>query len=160
VLVTLTERRRRLTLIASTNTKKGAIVCATIVDLLKPYQNDLHTITYDNGKEFADHEKVAESLRGSCYFANPYSSWERGLNENHNGLIRQYLPKKLPFDDVSNDKAAIFRVVTVFFYAANAHLFLWVKRNAFDGLPVSCATWPAIGVESFRSLIDLFAFLK
>ena len=74
VLVTLTERRSRLTLIASTNTKKSAIVCAAITDLLKPYQNDLHTITYDNGKEFADHEKIAGSLGVSCYFANPYSS--------------------------------------------------------------------------------------
>ena len=104
VLVTLTERRSRLTLIASTNTKKSAVVCTAIVDLLRPYQNDLHTITYDNGKEFADHERIAESLDVSCYFANPYSSWERGLNENHNGLIRQYLPKKDPFNDVTDDK--------------------------------------------------------
>lgn len=104
VLVTLTERRSRLTLIASTNTKKTNIVCDTIIDLLKPYQDDLQTITYDNGKEFAHHERVAEQLDVCCYFANPYSSWERGLNENHNGLIRQYLPKKLPFDDVTDAK--------------------------------------------------------
>ena len=69
---------------------------------LKPYRNDLHTITFDNGKEFADHELIPSQLDVSSYFANPYSSWERGLNENHNGLIRQYFPKKLPFDGVSD----------------------------------------------------------
>lgn len=104
VLVTLTERRSRLTLIASTQTKKANVVCAAIIKMLKPYQRDLQTITYDNGKEFACHEQVANDLNVSCYFANPYSSWERGLNENHNGLIRQYLPKKLSFDGVTNAK--------------------------------------------------------
>lgn len=104
VLVTLTERRSRLTLIARTNTKKTDVVCNTIIKLLKPYQPDLRTITYDNGKEFAYHEKVAAQLNVDCYFANPYSSWERGLNENHNGLIRQYLPKRLPFNNVSHYK--------------------------------------------------------
>lgn len=104
VLVTLTERCSRLTLIARTNTKKSDVVCAAIISLLKPYQRDLHTITYDNGKEFAHHEEVAHQLNTDCYFANPYSSWERGLNENHNGLIRQYLPKSLPFDKVTDAK--------------------------------------------------------
>jgi len=102
VLVTLTERRSRLTLIASTKSKKAELVCSAIIKMLKPYGHDLQTITFDNGKEFAHHERISEQLGVSSYFANPYSSWERGLNENHNGLIRQYLPKKLPFDDVSD----------------------------------------------------------
>ena len=100
----LTERRSRLTLITSTQTKKAEVVCAAIIKMLKPYQDDLQTITYDNGKEFAYHEQVARKLNVDCFFANPYSSWERGLNENHNELIRQYLPKKIPFDGVTNAK--------------------------------------------------------
>ena len=104
VIVTLTERYSRLTLIAKTNTKKASVVSQAIVKLLKPYQDQLKTITYDNGKEFAYHEEVAKQLNVSSYFTHPYSSWERGLNENHNGLIRQYLPKKEPFDNVSSEK--------------------------------------------------------
>jgi len=104
VIVTLTERYSRLTLIAKTNTKKASVVSDAIIRLLEPYQEHLKTITYDNGKEFAYHEKVSQALSVSSYFTHPYSSWERGLNENHNGLIRQYLPKKEPFHDVSEQK--------------------------------------------------------
>jgi IS30 family transposase len=80
------------------------VASAAIINLLKPYQRDPHTITYDKGKEYAHHEDVAKQLSADCYFANPYSSLERGLNENHNGLIRQYLPKQLPFDRVTDAK--------------------------------------------------------
>ncbi|MBT5635526.1 MAG: IS30 family transposase [Gammaproteobacteria bacterium] len=59
------------------------------------------TITADNGKEFAHHEKVAKALECDYYFAHPYSSWERGLNENTNGLIRQYFPKGSRFEEVT-----------------------------------------------------------
>ncbi len=60
---------------------------------LKPFASEVHTLTYDNGKEFAYHQRIAEALDASGYFAHPYHSWERGLNENTNGLIRQYFPK-------------------------------------------------------------------
>ena len=53
----------------------------------------MHTITYDNGKEFAEHEAMASALDAQVFFAHPYASWERGINENTNGLIRQYFPK-------------------------------------------------------------------
>lgn len=72
-----------------------------IIALLEPYREELHTITFDNGKEFAYHEKIAEALDVKTYFAHPYCSWERGLNENHNGLIRQYLPKGQALDKVT-----------------------------------------------------------
>jgi IS30 family transposase len=58
---------------------------------LLPRRN--YTLTVDNGKEFANHESVADALRIKVYFADPYSAWQRGLNENTNGLIRQYVPK-------------------------------------------------------------------
>ena len=104
VLVTLTERRSRLTLIARTQTKQAKPVTQSIIRLLTPYQANVHTITFDNGKEFAQHKQVASALKTACYFAHPYSSWERGLNENHNGLIRQYLPKGQTFNNISDEK--------------------------------------------------------
>lgn len=75
-----------------------------MVDLLQPMKRISHTVTLDNGKEFSGHEKIAESLDMSVYFAHPYSSWERGLNENTNGLIRQYIKKSSSFDEVTNER--------------------------------------------------------
>lgn len=72
--------------------------------LLKPYQEPLKTITYDNGKELAYHEKVDKAFNVNSHFTHPYNPWERELNENHNNLIRQYLPKKEPFHDVYDEK--------------------------------------------------------
>jgi len=67
----------------------------TMIDLLKGYP--VHTITCDNGKEFAAHLEIAQPLDVDICFANPYASWERGTNENTNGLIRQYIPKNKDF---------------------------------------------------------------
>lgn len=60
------------------------------------------TITYDNGKEFSAHADIAQALKAQCYFAKPYHSWERGLNEHTNGLVRQYFPKKADFNTVTD----------------------------------------------------------
>jgi len=62
----------------------------------------MHTITSDNGGEFARHERIAEGLRARFYFAHPYASRERGLNENADGLVRQYFPKKADFTTVTD----------------------------------------------------------
>ncbi|QTN27054.1 IS30 family transposase [Rhodoferax sp. AJA081-3] len=64
-----------------------------IVDLLRPHRHACKTLTFDNGKEFAEHEFIASCLRAKVYFAKPYCSWQRGLNENTNGLLRQFFPK-------------------------------------------------------------------
>ena len=74
-----------------------------IIDLLKPRKDKVHTITFDNGKEFAGHKKVASRLKASCYFAKPYSAWQRGLNEHTNGLLRQFVPKKTDFRTITNE---------------------------------------------------------
>ena len=66
----------------------------------------VRTLTYDNGKEFADHAAIDQSLGPISYFADPYSSWQRGLNENLNGLIRQYTPKSRPLSTVSHAELA------------------------------------------------------
>ena len=65
--------------------------------MLTPYKEALHTITADNGKEFAYHEKIVQVLDVQVYFAHPYHSWEKGLNENTNGLLRQYWLKSTNF---------------------------------------------------------------
>lgn len=60
------------------------------------------TITFDNGLEFAKHERITKQIGTRCYFAQPYSSWQRGTNENTNGLVRWYIPKGTDFKELSN----------------------------------------------------------
>ncbi|CAK0764482.1 transposase [Gammaproteobacteria bacterium] len=67
----------------------------TMISLLKPFTDHVHTITTDNGKEFSQHQQIAKELNAGFYFAHPYSSWERGANENMNGLIHQFFSKKM-----------------------------------------------------------------
>jgi IS30 family transposase len=76
-------------------------VTQATIALLKPLKDVVHTITADNGKEFACDEKISDVLEADFYFAHPYSSWERGLNENINGLLRQYFPKNTDFKKVT-----------------------------------------------------------
>lgn len=92
-IVSLTERRSRFTLIQRVKRKTAECVTQAIITLLSPYSDSVITMTSDNGKEFADHNIIASKLDADFYFAHPYASWERGLNENTNGLIRQYIPK-------------------------------------------------------------------
>ena len=67
----------------------------TVIELLRPHKGRCKTLTFDNGKEFAEHAFIEKCLKAKVYFAHQYCSWERGLNENHNGLLRQYFPKKM-----------------------------------------------------------------
>ena len=103
-IVVLTERLTRFTMIArSPKGKNAEAVADTVIDLLLPYRSVVHSITTDNGTEFAEHERIARKLDARIYFAHPYSSWEKGLVENTNKLIRQYIPKKSVFQDLSDD---------------------------------------------------------
>jgi IS30 family transposase len=86
--------------------KTARAVTDAICDYLKPYQERVLTLTYDNGREFAYHEEIARELAAEGFFAHPYHSWERGLNENTNGLIRQYIPKGKDIDDLSDEDVA------------------------------------------------------
>jgi transposase, IS30 family len=101
-IVSLTERKSRLALIAKVEQKTADQVAKEIIRLLKPYVDTVHTLTSDNGKEFAQHKRIAKALDAEFYFAHPYSSWERGSNENMNGLIRQYFPKDRYFNTVDD----------------------------------------------------------
>ena len=100
-IVTVVERKTLFTVAALVESKQADAVTAATIDLLTPLQGRVHTITADNGKEFAYHEKLVEQLETKVYFAHPYSSWERGLNENTNGLLRQYFPKGTDFRRLS-----------------------------------------------------------
>lgn len=100
-LVTIVERVTNFTVSAQVNSKSAADVTRATIALLRPLKDVVHTITADNGKEFAYHEEISKALSADVYFANPYSSWERGLNENTNGLLRQYFPKETNFKEVT-----------------------------------------------------------
>jgi IS30 family transposase len=101
-MVTLTERRSRFTLVRKVKRRTARIVRKQICRLLLPLKDKVHTLTSDHGKEFADHAQIAKTLHLQFYFAHPYAAWERGTNENTNGLLRQYFPKKCDFQSVSN----------------------------------------------------------
>lgn len=102
-LVSIVERKARFTLIGKVSSRDSVEVGCTTMNLLWPYKEYVHTITGDNGKEFACHETITENIEADFYFAHPYSSWERGLNENTNGLIRQYVPKGSDLSHVTDD---------------------------------------------------------
>ncbi len=101
VLMTAVERKTRYTVIALAPNKTAEAVKNAILEALTPLAARVKTLTYDNGKEFALHEVIAKTLSAKGYFAHPYHSWERGSNENTNGLIRQYAPKGSSFDDMT-----------------------------------------------------------
>lgn len=101
-LVSLTERASRLALFAKVPNKGAEGVKQAILKLLAPLSDQVHTLTSDNGKEFAHHAAIADALDADFYFAHPYASWERGLNENTNGLIRQYFPKGCDFTTITH----------------------------------------------------------
>jgi IS30 family transposase len=92
-LLTLDERKSKLRLAFPLAGKKAQPVAEAAITLLQGIKSVVKTITFDNGKEFAFHEKIANALDCKTYFATPYHSWERGQNENANGLLRQYFPK-------------------------------------------------------------------
>lgn len=100
-IVSMTERKSRYTLIQKVERKTAQCVSNAIINLLSPFSEYVHTMTSDNGKEFADHKNIADKLEAEFYFAHPYASWERGLNENTNGLIRQYFPKERDFTTIT-----------------------------------------------------------
>ncbi|GAB4363636.1 MAG: hypothetical protein Kow0042_01670 [Calditrichia bacterium] len=93
-LLTAVERKTKFSCMSHVPQKKATLVTKALIEMSKPYKHLIHTLTSDNGKEFSEHEKIVKALQAKFYFAHPYSTWERGLNENATGLIRQYFPKK------------------------------------------------------------------
>jgi IS30 family transposase len=103
-ILSVVERKSKLTRLRKLATKAAAEMKDTSVALLGPLAARVHTITVDNGKEFCEHKQIAARLQARIYFAHPYASWERGLNENTNGLVRQYFPKKYDFARITDQK--------------------------------------------------------
>ncbi|MGA0351093.1 MAG: IS30 family transposase [bacterium] len=111
VLVTLVDRKTLFTLSTKIPRKTARNVSDAMIRMLKPYKEKVHTLTFDNGSEFIEHERVGKHLDAQTYFAAPYASWERGANENTNGLLRQFFPKGTDFNDVT--EAEIQEAVTL-----------------------------------------------
>ena len=102
-MITLVERKHGFTVIEKVESKNAELVAEKICKALLKYKDQVKSITFDNGLEFAAHEIVSKSLNCKIFFADPYSSYQRGTNENTNGLIRQYFPKGSDFDDYSDE---------------------------------------------------------
>lgn len=101
-IVTLVERKSGFAVVTKVERKTSEQVSAAIIKRLEPIAARVKTITFDNGKEFAGHRQIDESLGSTAYFADPFASWQRGSNENFNGLLRQYIPKKRRLSTVSD----------------------------------------------------------
>jgi IS30 family transposase len=110
-LLTINDRATGLLFMAKVDSKQASEIEAKTFELLQDWSPFIHTITSDNGKEFANHQQIAEKLIIDFYFAKPYHSWQRGANENLNGLVRQYFPKDYDFSLISNQN--VIDVVTI-----------------------------------------------
>lgn len=103
-IVSMVERASKYTKLGKVLRKTAQEVREKTVSKLSSVKEFVFTLTSDNGKEFAEHEQIAKDLNSSFFFANPYHSWERGLNEHTNGLVRQYFPKSISFDEVTQEQ--------------------------------------------------------
>ena len=101
-IVSIVDRKSKFTLLKQVDSKQSQLVSGAMNKLLLPHKNAVKTITYDNGCEFVKHEDVNAKIGCESYFCTPYHSWERGLNEHTNGLVRQFFPKKTNLKLVTN----------------------------------------------------------
>jgi IS30 family transposase len=102
-IVSMVDRASKLTKLVKVYSSTADEVAAAIIERLNPINEFVHTLTADNGREFARHLQISSALEASFFFATPYHSWERGLNEHTNGLVRQYFPKNFSFANISQD---------------------------------------------------------
>lgn len=106
-IVTIVERTTAFLMMSKLSKGRNAEGLADrVISMLLPYKHHIHSITADNGSEFAEHVRISKDLGTEFFFAHPYSSWERGLNENTNKLIRQYIPKSTEFNQYSDTELA------------------------------------------------------
>ena len=103
-IVTINDRATGILRMKKIESKESEQVKRATIELLQNWKSIINTITSDNGKEFAQHQEISKALEIDFFFANPYSPWERGANENLNGLIRQYIPKSTAFDEITHEK--------------------------------------------------------
>lgn len=103
-LLTINDRATGMLKMKHIKSKQAKVIENNTIELLEEWSPFIHTITSDNGKEFANHTQIAQQLNIDYFFAKPYHSWERGANENLNGLVRQYFPKKSNFDRIQQSQ--------------------------------------------------------
>lgn len=102
-MLTLVDRVSKLTILRPLGSKNAQNLADIGIQALNRWQT--HSITFDNGKEFSKYTQISNVLDIDIYFADPYSSWQRGTNENTNGLIRQFFPKSMKLNDISEEQA-------------------------------------------------------
>ncbi|WP_392421015.1 IS30 family transposase [Capnocytophaga canis] len=103
-ILTIVERKTKFLIMRKLSGKNAKSLAKAMIYALLPYKDYVKTITSDNGLEFSEHEYISKKLSCDFYFANPYCSWERGLSENTNKLVRQYIPKGTYFEKISKEK--------------------------------------------------------
>jgi len=103
-IVSIVDRKSKFVLLKKLPSKEAIQVSNAITELLYPIRKITHTITSDNGKEFSYHKTISNTLNAGFYFCDSYSSWQRGLNENTNGLVRRYIPKRTDLDEISDEE--------------------------------------------------------
>jgi IS30 family transposase len=140
-IVTMVERKTAFMMMEKLEHGKNAKELTKVVTrLLTGYMNHVHTITGDNGTEFADHQAIAKKLKTKFFFTNPYSAWQKGLIENTNKLIRQYIPKKTNFNNLNQQQIKDIQYKinnrprqNLKFYSPKESFFLSLQNNvAFD----------------------------
>ena len=108
-IVSLVECKSGYAILKKVSKKTSELVGSVIIKGLEPISDKVKTITFDNGLEFSKHAAIDKALKSKSYFADPFSSWQRGSNENLNGLVRQYIPKKRPLSTVTNQELAMIQ---------------------------------------------------
>ena len=108
-ILTINDRVSGMLIMGKVPSKQAVEIEKKSIELLEDWKPMIHTITSDNEKEFANHTNIAEQLDIGFYFAKPYHSWQRGANENLNGLVRQYFPKNYDFTTITDDQIKTFK---------------------------------------------------
>lgn len=104
-IITINDRSTGMLKMKKVKAREAVQVEGAIIDLMKEWSTfGIRTMTVDNGKEFANHQGISEKTGVDIYFAKPYHSWQRGSNENLNGLVRQYIPKKTDFSQITDEE--------------------------------------------------------
>jgi IS30 family transposase len=103
-ILSYVDRKSKFTILEKLSDKTAENVINATIKRFSKFKSLTHTITYDNGQEFSGHQRISKEIGASCYFATPYHSWERGLNEHTNGLVRQYIPKSSNLRLVTDQK--------------------------------------------------------
>jgi len=103
-ILSYVDRKSKMTILEKLLGRKAIPVTQKTIKRFKKIKNKCLTITYDNGKEFCGHVEISRKVNAKCYFATPYHSWERGLNEHTNGLVRQYFPKGMDLTVITDEE--------------------------------------------------------